>query len=695
MASNGTPPFPAVADVLFSIKMYMAAMLALFIGLCFDLQNPYWALTTVFVVSSPFSGASTSKAHYRLLGTVLGGAMTVILVPNLANSPELLTAAICLWIGLCLAISLLDRTPRSYAFMLAGYTAALTGFPIVDTPDAAFTYVAARVIEIAVGILCAALVSRIVFPRHVGPVLSARIDAWLRDGTSLIVGVLENQDHIPRLSRGIAKLAADAVELRALTTHLGYDTSNHREVVGLARTLQRRMVTMLPFASALSDALSAMSRATNGAYTPGIRKLLAEVIDWLNSNQALSEARRTEFLELIATVEYESASMPQGNRLLIGYIGARMRDVILIWGDCLDLRQDIVSGSRHELRWQSFGALPKDWPMHRDYGMAIHSGISAMLATGIVAIFWIMCGWAQGGTAAMMAGVLCCIFSTLDDPAPAMRNFLIAAILSAATAFCLQFGLLPIIHGYIPLAVVLGLAFLPGGVLMAKPKTFIAGLGFSMFLPTLMSLQDRLDLNFETFANANLAIIGGFSIAVVMTAVVRSMGAEWGAHRLQRAGWVDIAASARKKQNTRTQLSHRMIDRLGLIAPRLATISGDSHVLQNDTLLDLRNALNISELQRSKPTLGSDVAATVDVILDLIAAHYLRKGRAQVPDQDSRLISALDLALRQISDSPSVNADIVTVALTGLRYSLCADTTPFAANESRALDSNGRHEKVA
>lgn len=212
--------WPEIRDVVFSLKTFAAAMLALFVALYFDLQNPYWAVGTVYIVSHPLSGASTSKAIYRLLGTAIGGAMTVILIPNLVNSPVLLTLAISLWMGICLAISLLDRTPRSYTFMLAGYTTALTGFPIVDSPDTAFTYVTARVIEIAVGIICAALVSRLVFPRHAGPVLADRIDAWMKDATTLATATLKGERSDPELASTAQKMAADAVDLHGFTTHV-------------------------------------------------------------------------------------------------------------------------------------------------------------------------------------------------------------------------------------------------------------------------------------------------------------------------------------------------------------------------------------------------------------------------------------------------------------------------------------------
>jgi uncharacterized membrane protein YccC len=185
------PFIPSFWDVVFSLKTFSAAMLACFIAMRFDLTRPYWAIMAVYVVSQPISGMTTSKAIYRLWGTVIGGFATIILVPNLIGSPELLTLGISLWIGICLFLSLLDRTPRFYMFRLAGYTAAVTGFALVSVPENSFDYVVARVEETAIGIICSALINRLVFPRPAGNAILTRIDAWLRDAVRLVQDCLE------------------------------------------------------------------------------------------------------------------------------------------------------------------------------------------------------------------------------------------------------------------------------------------------------------------------------------------------------------------------------------------------------------------------------------------------------------------------------------------------------------------------
>ena len=197
---------------LFSLKTFAAAMLALSICLWLDLYRPYWAVATVYIASNPLSGATRSKAVFRALGTLLGSAAAILLVPNLASAPVLLVLAMALWSALCLYIALLDRTPRSYVFMLAGYTAALIGFPTVDAPDTIFDIALSRTEEILIGILCAALVSSLVFPRRVGPVIALKLKNWFHHAdTSARDALLLEQGRSTDMHR--LRLAADTIEI--------------------------------------------------------------------------------------------------------------------------------------------------------------------------------------------------------------------------------------------------------------------------------------------------------------------------------------------------------------------------------------------------------------------------------------------------------------------------------------------------
>jgi uncharacterized membrane protein YccC len=76
----------------FAVKTFAAALLALFISFLLALDEPYWALLTVFVVAQPDSGLVLAKGFYRLLGTAAGLLITVALVFALAQYGELFIA---------------------------------------------------------------------------------------------------------------------------------------------------------------------------------------------------------------------------------------------------------------------------------------------------------------------------------------------------------------------------------------------------------------------------------------------------------------------------------------------------------------------------------------------------------------------------------------------------------------------------
>ncbi|MCR8491697.1 FUSC family protein [Ochrobactrum sp. WV_118_8] len=676
---------PKFWDVVFSLKTFAAAMLALWIGLMANLPNPYWSIAAVYIVAHPLSGATTSKGFYRLIGTIIGGAVTILFVPHLVNSPEILTLAIGLWMGLCLAISLLDGTPRSYLFMLAGYTVAIASFAVVSVPETTFDYAVGRVEEIAIGIICAAVVNRLVFPRHSGPVLVSRIDNWLRDGSKLALASMRGEGATPEFLRDRQRLAADALELRNLTTHVAYDTSSIRNVGTQLHVLQQRMVAVLPIISSLHDVLAMKPGENEKSWHPAVQKLLDEACDWIESGENLTEERRAVFLQLIDEIDRHGKDATSWGELLPFNVAARVRDLVQIWSDCITLRQDIVSGSRHALRWRRYDAHLKARPMHRDYGMALLSGFSAFLATCVATAFWIASGWSQGSAAAMMAGIFCCIFATMDDPVPVMRKFNWLLLIVIVAAFIFEFALLPLVDGFFPLVLVLGLFLIPAGLLLAIPSQFLLGMVLCVNLPNMLMLQGHLTHDFVSFANANLATVVGIVIAAVVTSIVRSVGAEWSVRRLIKAGWNDIALAAerrpgRHRRQRMNRLLLRMIDRIGMMTPRLALVPA-ADVAKVDLLRDLRNGMNTIDLQQYRSKLPENCRPAVDEVLDGVGAHYraLANKPQEAGEIDRNLLASIDAAITTIieSGSPAI-AKRTRMALVALRFNLFPKAPPFA-----------------
>ncbi|MRI57107.1 FUSC family protein, partial [Methylobacterium sp. DB1607] len=282
---------PGWRDWAFSLKTFGAGMLALYLAFWIDLPKPYWALGTVYITSQVLAGATRSKALYRVLGTLLGAIVSVVLVPNLASAPELLTVAIALWVAFCLYVSLLDRTPRSYLMMLGGYTAALIGFPSVAEPGTMFDTAVARTEEITLGILCASLVNTVVLPQSVAPMIASRLDLWLSGARGWVIEVLGRNRTGEDSQAKRLRLAAEAVAFDALATPLRYDMTGAERSADAMATLRQHMLMFLPIASAIADRIEALQRA--GALPQPVRGLLDDMADWLGTGTTdPAQARR-------------------------------------------------------------------------------------------------------------------------------------------------------------------------------------------------------------------------------------------------------------------------------------------------------------------------------------------------------------------------------------------------------------------
>lgn len=157
-----------VREWQFTLRTFAASMLALYIALSLGLDQPMWSMMTVYIVAQPLGGMALAKGSYRLLGTLVGATMALSLVNLFAQQHLVFLVAMACWLGVCTFCASLLRNFRSYAFVLAGYTALIIGLPAVLQPDHAFTEAVARVTEIGLGIFCGALTSMLVWPVSAG-----------------------------------------------------------------------------------------------------------------------------------------------------------------------------------------------------------------------------------------------------------------------------------------------------------------------------------------------------------------------------------------------------------------------------------------------------------------------------------------------------------------------------------------------
>src|SRR5579871_5350002 len=90
---------------MFACKTTAAGLLALWISFRLDFAQPQWALMTVFIVARKESGLVMTKSFYRIVGTLAGCAMSLLLAALFSQTAELFLLALAAWIGLCVALA--------------------------------------------------------------------------------------------------------------------------------------------------------------------------------------------------------------------------------------------------------------------------------------------------------------------------------------------------------------------------------------------------------------------------------------------------------------------------------------------------------------------------------------------------------------------------------------------------------------
>ncbi|KAB1069960.1 FUSC family protein [Methylobacterium planeticum] len=665
---------PGWRDWAFSIKTFGAAMLALFLALWIDLPKPYWAVGTVYITSQVLAGATRSKAVYRVCGTVIGAVVTVILVPNLVDAPELLTLAIALWVAVCLSFSLLDRTPRSYLMMLGGYTAALIGFPAVGDPGAIFDAAVARAEEITLGILCASLMSSVVLPQSVAPVIAGRLDLWLRDARGWVVDVLGRARPARDTQAKRLRLASDAVAFDALVTPLRYDMTGAERSAAALATLRQHMLMFLPIVSAIADRIETLERA--GALPQRLRGLLDDMAGWLASGTTdpAEAARLRAAAEAIAPSLDER---PSWEAMVRASLLARLLDFIDLRQDARLLQRHIVDGTPVTEALAFRYTAEARTIRHRDHGMALLSGVGVFLSVCLASAIWIATGWPDGAGAPMMAAVGCCFFAAQDDPAPSIVGFANSAIVGALGAGTYLFAVLPLATSFEMLALALAPGLLLCGLFMTQPRTAPMAMGAAVNGSTMIALQSSFSADFAAFTNSSVAVILGMWSAALVTRLVRSVGAAWTARRLRVVNRRSLARAAeRRGAQNGLELAALMLDRVGLIAPRLAALPPDDAEWTADLLAEVRVGINLVELRRDRRQLPAPARAAVERLLAALSRHFRRAAASPPAD----LLAIIDEALEAVSaDARQAAGRAALMGLVGIRRGLFPEAPPYRA----------------
>ena len=557
MAANDFSAHPAPLDALrrallewgrsdgvtwvYIAKVLLAALLTLWLAMRLELPQPSTATITVFIVMQPQSGQVFAKSFYRILGSLVGLTVMVALIAIFAQQRELFLLVSALWIGLCTVGAARYRDFRSYACVLAGYTATLIGLPATLHPEAAFMSAIWRVLEISLGILCSMVVSATLFPQTSTTAMRSALYQRFGAFAGFVLDNLGGGDRGQFEAANVA-FASQAVGLEALRSVTRFEDPHMRLRSGRLSRLNNEFMVLTTRYHALHQLLSRLraqeADAVLRALQPCLDELAQVLAPWRGQSvtdrdaerlAAQLESHRTRMMQRIRAGRAQLLAELDDPAALLDYNTAgellyRLADDLYNYA----LTHASLAAHKHERENWKHGFSPK-----ANLVASLVAGGRTALMVLVFGLFWIETAWPSGSTFVLNAAAVAALVSAAPDPAKMAMQMAVGTFFAAILGFSETFFVFPHLDGFALLAFALAPVFALGAFFSIKPKYAGYGLGLLVFfsfgaIPANLTVYDP-----GRMLNEYIALVLSQSLAAVVAAVIMPPTSAWLWRRLE------------------------------------------------------------------------------------------------------------------------------------------------------------------
>lgn len=517
---------------IFVAKTVIAAMLALWLAFRIGLDSPRTAMLTVFIVAQPQTGLVLAKGFYRIAGTLVGCAATLILLGLFAQRRELFLGALALWIGLCTAGATRARSFRAYGYVLAGYTACLIGLPATQHPELSFAIAVTRVSEVLLGIFCAGVVSDLLLPQTLGSSLIGTVRGNYRQFAGFVVDALRGRLDRAAIESGHDRFLAHVIAFEGQRDAAYFESPETRLRSGRFRLLNADFMAATTGIHLLHQFMERLRRGERQATITRLVPLYEALADALLPADGRLPAMAVETPPLLARLAMFRERLPalidQGRAALQE---AEVRDRLDF--DCAGELLARFAGEMHDYT-ESYlslatpgGRLPRPAPVyvpHTDLISAVIGGLRASTVLLVVSAFWIVTAWPSGIGAVTIACTLCCLFATLPAPVAAARGLAIGFGAGLVASFICGLLVLPQLDGFMLLVAGMAPFIMVGAWLIAHPRTAGIGAGYCLMFGSTIGLDNVSRYDPALLLNEGFAALLGALIATAAFALIVPAG---------------------------------------------------------------------------------------------------------------------------------------------------------------------------
>ncbi|MBD1550822.1 FUSC family protein [Pseudomonas typographi] len=541
---------------VFIFKVLLAAFVTLWLAMRLELPQPRTAMITVFIVMQAQSGQVFAKSFYRLLGTLAGSAVTVLLVALFPQNTELFLPSLALWIGLCSAGAQRHRNFRGYGFVLAGYTAAMVGLPVLSQPDGAFMAAVWRVLEISLGLLVSTFVSAAVLPQSSSAAMRNALYQRFGVFAAFVLQHLGGEGDRAQFEHAHVRFIAEAVGLESLRALTAFEDPHMRRRSGRVSRLNSEFMAISTRFNALHQLLERIHDhgQVRAALEPALQGLASLLAPFAGRPLTDVDARRlTQALE-----HYQAGFTDEVRRLRALFVEREPSEA-----DLLDFHTAFELLFRFVVELHSYAQTHASLAAHNhareqwrepyraqtNAWACIASGVRGAVVLLALGSYWLATAWPSGAMMTLVAAATVGLSAATPNPRRFSFQMACGTALGAAAGLVEYFFVYPSLDGFPLLCMALAPVLAFGAFLASRPQWVGYGVGLLIFfsigsVPGNLTVYDPYG-----FINDYIGMVLGMLFCAAAGAIILPPNSRWLWRRLEQdlRGLVVFAISGRSK----------------------------------------------------------------------------------------------------------------------------------------------------
>jgi len=312
--------------IRFSLKVGLCVVVGYMIGILTQRADLSTILTTVLITALPTYGAAMRKMILRIVGAIIGGAVSllviIIVTPNFETLPAYLIAIFLIFYVSGYASLTSGRV--AYAGKQIGTTFALVfaGLsPSIDIYGPLW-----RIWGILLGTFVVAVVAFLLWPaEYAGDSLMPRLRKVILDTLALVPGgsAANTEDEIQRVNSDTMRVLAEILQVADDAQMEGRtSTVNHNAIVQAAGTLRRIANRLASIASGRivtpTPPLDSVTESAREAVLDATRRQLQSWLDFFSGDESLSASAAQTVVQTYSAHDLARPVGEFGSRLEAG-----------------------------------------------------------------------------------------------------------------------------------------------------------------------------------------------------------------------------------------------------------------------------------------------------------------------------------------------------------------------------------------